>query len=204
MKPDDQQRRTKPPDQLKALCDPGTETKKSGSSRSASRDHPNEDGETMDPTRWSEDPANATDGDQRRLADGPTEPLDTPGGAWGRLGGTGRDEGIECAESVPSRIYPTSPTSHLSFAVPMVVLLFDVARLFGVFINPYSSDQWFVAHLAVVLLVSIVMLKVSQSLAVSPSAIFVLYGFNHIWNKTGGAFVSILGVPPWALALGGS
>ena len=118
------------------------------------------------------------------------------GGAWGRLGGTGRNEGIECAE--------TNPTSHFSFAVPMVVLLFDVARLFGVFINPYSSDQWFVAHLAVVLLASIVMLKVSQSLAVSPSAIFVLYGFNHIWNKTGGAFVSILGVPPWALALGGS
>ena len=86
----------------------------------------------------------------------------------------------------------------------MVVLLFDVARLFDVFINPYSSDQWFVVRLAVALLVSIVILKVSQSLAVSKSAIFVLCGLNHIWNKIGGAFVSILGVPPWTLALGGS
>ena len=71
---------TTTPDQAKATRDQGqTPVTTSASARSASRDHPSDMETTTDPSRPSEDPADATGDDERRPEE-PTEPPDKPEG----------------------------------------------------------------------------------------------------------------------------
>ena len=76
-----------PPDEAKATRDQGNQPTTSVSTRSAPRDHSDEDASMRNPPQPSEDPGDATGNDERR-PDAPTELPDKPEGRRGRRGKT--------------------------------------------------------------------------------------------------------------------